>query len=360
MESKFKTWMSKKKIPGAAACIAAGNDIVWNRGFGLANIREKVPFSADQSLFQIASITKTITATATMQLRDCGHFEIDDDINEYLQFPIRNPHHPDEPITFQHLLMHTSSLKDSGFFHPPYTIGDPSVGLKDIVTQIFYPNTNLLGPAGFYKSVPGKIKRYSNAGFALLGYLIEAISGKSLESYLQQKIFEPLEMMETSFYIERLDSRRLVRPYTYANRSLKKLCPGDGDGNLLPHGKKPVVGYNEHALYSYPTLADGMLRTSVNQLAHFMIAMMNYGQFRGNQLLKPQTIAEMIPKSSDGLCWLKIGNYWGHDGRDPGCSTELMFDAGNKIGFIIFANADVGLKKGSRLIRKKAEAQTGS
>ena len=104
----------------------------------------------------------------------------------------------------------------------------------------------------------------------------------------------------------------------------RELCPGDGDGNLLPKGVSPKAGYNEHALYSYPTLADGMVRTSVNQLANFMIAMMNGGRFEGAQLLKEETVKEML--SGKGLCWFRAGDYWGHDGSDPGCETEIQFN----------------------------------
>ena len=176
---------------------------------------------------------------------------------------------------------------------------------------------------------------YSNAGFALLGYLVEVIGKQPLEEYLQQNVYSILGMNETSFYIAKLDRDRQARPYTYAKKLKANLCPGDGDGNLLPEGVSPKVGYNEHALYSYPTLADGMVRTSVNQLAKFLIALMN-GDAR---LLKTETINEMLGDKEQGLGWFKIGDQWGHDGSDPGCSTEMIFDPETKVGSIVFANA---------------------
>jgi CubicO group peptidase (beta-lactamase class C family) len=177
-----------------------------------------------------------------------------------------------------------------------------------------------------------------------------------LEAYLQQNVYRILEMQETSFYVSKLDPERLARPYTYARGRERKLCPGDGDGNLLPKGVSPKAGYNAHALYSYPTLADGMVRTSVVQLANFMIAMLNGGRFGRARLLGQETVNEMF--SGKGLCWFRSGDCWGHDGRDPGCATEMMFNLETRVGFIIFANAEADLKQVKALLKSKAEGAT--
>jgi CubicO group peptidase (beta-lactamase class C family) len=192
----------------------------------------------------------------------------------------------------------------------------------------------------------------------LLGYLVQAIGRQPLEAYLQQNVYGILQMNETSFYISNLDRERLALPYTYARKLKRQLCPGDGDGNLLPKGASPKVGYNEHALYSYPTLADGMVRTSVAQLANFMIAMMNGGRFDGARLLEQETVNEML--SGKGLCWFRSGDDWAHDGRDPGCATEIMFNPETKVGFIIFANAEADLRQVKALLKAKAEGRDGS
>ena len=349
------SWMARQKVPGLAACIAQGDKLVWHDGYGMANVSKRIPFAPDRTLFHIASITKTITATAVMQLRDRGHFHLDEDVGRFLKFPMRNPRHPERPISFKHLLTHTSSINDSDALYSTYSIGDPTMSLEEVVTQYFTMNGSLWSRKNFGNSPPGAIMRYSNAGFALLGYLVEVIGKQPLEEYLQQNVYRVLGMNETSFYIAKLDPDRQARCYTYVRRASASLCPGDGDGNLLPEGVSPRAGYNEHALYSYPTLADGMVRTSASQLANFMIAMMNGGRFGADRVLREETVAEMLDGNERGLGWFKSGDYWGHDGNDPGCSTEMMFDPKRKVGLIILANAQVNLEQVKVLLIAEAE-----
>jgi CubicO group peptidase (beta-lactamase class C family) len=357
LDKEIASWMAKQNVPGLAACIVKGDKVVWSNGYGMANIAKQIPFTPDQSLFQIASISKTFTATAIMQLRDKGLLELDDDVNKFLTFSVRNPKYPDQPITFKQLLTHTSSINDIDAVYSTCTVGDPSTPLEEVVTQYFTATGSLWSRKNYLESAPGEKQHYSNAGFALLGYLVEVIGKHSLEEYLQQNVFRALEMNETSLYIAKLDAEKQARPYTYVKHPKAKLCPGDGDGNLLPEGVSPQVGYNEHALYSFPTLADSMVRTSVDQLANFMIAMMNGGRFGETQLLKEETVNEMLSDKGRGLSWFRTGDYWGHDGNDPGCSTEMMFNPKTKVGFIVFANADVELKQVKALLMAKAEEQ---
>jgi CubicO group peptidase (beta-lactamase class C family) len=358
MDNQIESWMEKQNVPGLAACIVKRDEVVWSSGYGMANLTKLIPFTSDQSLFHIASVTKCITATAIMQLRDRGLLKLDEDINQFLKLSVRNPKHPDKPITFRHLLTHTASISDSDGIDSIYAAGDPTTSLEEVVIEYFTAEGALWTRENYSENAPGARWRYSNAGFALLGYLVEVISKQPLDEYLQQNIFRPLKMNETSFYIAKLDRQRQACPYTYVREATQKLVPGVGDGNLLPEGVSPRVGYNEHALYSYPTLADGMVRTSVQQLANFMIAMMNGGRFADTQLLNEETVNEMLGQHEQGLGWFRTGDYWGHDGGDPGCSTEMMFNPNNKVGLIIFANADVELEQVSALIMDNAEKKT--
>ena len=355
VDQQIKSWMTKRNVPGLAACIVKGNKVVWCNGYGMANIGKKVPFTPDQSLFQIASVSKTITATAIMQLHDKGLLKLDEDVNKFLKFSVRNPNYPDRRITFRHLLTHTSSIRDSDVIYSLCAAGDPTVSLEEVVTQYFTLNGPLWNRKNYAKDAPGTNKRYSNAGFSLLGYLVEVIGEQSFEEYLQQNIFGPLKMNETSLYIVKLNHEKHARAYTYVEKASRNLSPGDGDGNLLPEGVSPRIGYNEHILYSCPTLADSMVRTSVNQLSNFMIAIMNGGRFEKTQVLKEETVNEMLTQE---LGWFKTGDYWGHDGSDPGCSTEVMLNPKTKVAVIIFTNADVRLNWVKALLLAKAEEKT--
>jgi CubicO group peptidase (beta-lactamase class C family) len=352
IDQLIKSWMAKRNVPGLAACIVKGNKVVWCNGYGMADITKKVPFTPDQSLFQIASVSKTITATAIMQLRDRGLLELDEDVNRFLRFSVRNPNCPDRRITFKHLLTHSSSISDSDAIYSLCAAGDPTMSLEEVVTQYFTLQGSLWSRKNYAKDAPGINERYSNAGFSLLGYLVEVIGKQPLEEYLQQNIFGPLKMHETSLYIRKLNNEKQARPYTYIDRAGRRLPLGDGYGNLLPEGVAPKVGYNEHVLYSCPTLADSMVRTSVNQLANFMIAVMNGGQFEETQVLKEGTVNEMLTQR---LGWFRTGDYRGHDGSDPGCSTEVTLNPKTKVGLIIFANADIKLNWVKALLLGKVE-----
>ena len=319
MDNQIESWMEKQNVPGLAACIVKRDEVVWSSGYGMANLTKLIPFTPDQSLFHIASVTKTITATAIMQLRDKGLLKLDEDVNKFLKLSVRNPKHPDKPITFRHLLTHTASISDSDAIYSIYAAGDPTTSLEEVVIEYFTAEGALWNRKNYSENAPGASWRYSNAGFALLGYLVEVISKQPLDEYLQQNIFRPLKMNETSFYIAKLDRQRQARPYTYVREATQKLVPGDGDGNLLPEGVSPRVGYNEHALYSYPTLADGMVRTSVQQLANFMIAMMNGGRFAETQLLNEETVNEMLGRA--------MSRGWAGSGLvTTGATTEAIRD----------------------------------
>jgi CubicO group peptidase (beta-lactamase class C family) len=355
INEQIKSWMAKRNVPGLAACIVKGSKIVWCKGYGMANIAKNAPFTPDQSLFHIASVTKTITATAIMRLRDKGLFKLDDDVNKFLRFSIRNPNHPNSRITFRHLLTHTSSINDRDALYSLCAAGDPTLSLQEVVAQYFTLNGLLWSRENYAKDAPGTNERYSNAGFSLLGYLVEIIGGQTLEEYLQQNIFGPLKMNETSFYIGKLNRNKHAHAYTYAEKDSRQLFPGEGYSNLLPDGLLPIIGYNEHVLYSCPTLADSMVRTSVKQLANFVVAMMNGGRFEETQVLKEATVSEMFVQR---LGWFRSGGYWGHDGSDPGCSTEVTLNPKTKVGLIIFANADIELNWIKALLLAKAEGKT--
>jgi len=362
MDRKIEKWMDKQKVPGLAACIVKGERIVWSNGYGFANLEKRTPFTPDDTVFQIASVSKVFTATAILQLWERGLLDLDQDVTEYLSFEVRNPKYPDRPITFRQLLTHSSSINDTDSLYSWYSLGDPSRSLEEAVAEYFAGGGGFWDQKNFRNSPPGDKQKYSNAGFALLGLLVEKISNQSLEDYLQENVYRPLEMNETSFYLSKLNLEKHACPYTYAKRAPRELCPGDGDGNLLPAGVSPQAGYNQHALYSYPTLADGMIRTSVSQLANFLIAMMNGGRFSGAQFLKEATVREMLRGEEQGLGWYRDedeDDYWSHDGEDPGCSSVMMFNLEMKLGLIILANASVELDRVKTLLLDEAEDEWG-
>jgi CubicO group peptidase (beta-lactamase class C family) len=106
---KISLFMKMAKFPSISACIIKDDDDIWSKGYGyydLKNQKESTPYT----IYLIASVTKTIVGTALMQLWEQDLFDLDEDVNNYLPFDLRNPNFPEEPITFRMLLSHTSSL----------------------------------------------------------------------------------------------------------------------------------------------------------------------------------------------------------------------------------------------------------
>jgi len=114
--------------PSLAAGIIRGNELVWSQAYGYYDI-ENQKAATSQTLYLQASVSKTVTATALMQLYEQGLFRLDDDVNMYLPFSLRNPNHPDVPITIEMILSHRSSLADDNLYWIAlsYIPGDPDV-----------------------------------------------------------------------------------------------------------------------------------------------------------------------------------------------------------------------------------------
>jgi D-alanyl-D-alanine carboxypeptidase len=167
--------------PGLALGIVHNGDLIWGRGYGYANLEQKTPVTLT-TRFRIASITKSFTATAIMQLYDAGQLRLDDPVSTYLDwFDLRYADAP--PITIQHLLTHTSGLpRDATNAH--WTDGQfQSWDELVATTQTRQPT---MPPLADYS--------YSNLGYSLLGGVIEVVSGRSWADYVQAHILDPLEM----------------------------------------------------------------------------------------------------------------------------------------------------------------------
>ena len=130
--------MTAGKIPGLAAAIVQDGKIAWIGTYGFANVEAKRPVTR-RTEFHIASTSKPFTTVLLMQLHAAGKFRLHDDINRYLPFSVRNPASPDEPITFEMLLQHRSSIRDNPTFYEPLWSGgkgDSPIALGDYLRNI--------------------------------------------------------------------------------------------------------------------------------------------------------------------------------------------------------------------------------
>ena len=128
-QTQLDTYIQQKvddlNIHGLSACLIKNGKMAWINSFGFADIYNSNPVTPN-TIFMLASISKTITGTALMQLHERGYFTLEEDVNNYLPFSVNNPNYLSEPITFFQLLTHTSSIRDN-WFQMPYTFGDPII-----------------------------------------------------------------------------------------------------------------------------------------------------------------------------------------------------------------------------------------
>ncbi len=327
--------------PGLAALIIRDGAVVWSANYGLAQVEPPVPVT-DETLFMLASASKTVTAVAILQLWEQGRFGLDEDVNDYLPFRVVNPHFPDVSITFRMLLTHTSSIQDNSgelLGAQGYSDGDSPVSLREWVEGHFAPGGKYYTGSAYMLAPPGSVFEYSNFGFALLGYLVESISGIPFDIYTGQHIFEPLGMSSPGWHLADLGSASVAMPYRCNNDS------SDGRSAFVcqPYGQ-----------YGYPFYPCGSLRTSARQLARFLGAIMNGGELEGVRILQTATVQAMLTPHGPpappamGLCWnglraagyLGEETYWGHPGGDRGVSTLMAFRPSDGTGVILLANGD--------------------
>ena len=317
--------MTQHHIPGLAACIVKKNQIIWTGNYGWAYINLNIPIY-DSTLFQIASVSKTVTGVALMKLYERGRFNLNDNINNYLPFTVRNPFYPDSIITFKMLLTHTSSIQDNWSFMPYFFHMDPPRTLRDYLDDYFTPDSMYYSTQNFSNYPPGSAWNYSNIGIALAGYLVESITGIELSSYCRDSLFASIGMNESSFFYRDLDTMHMAMPYMY-------------NGFYIPYG--------HYSYYDYP---DGMLKTSTIQLARFLIAFMQKGRYGNIRILDSTTVELMVTPQipnldpTQGLVWYKrnLGSriIWGHNGGDLGISTEMFYYPNDTTGILLFTNGE--------------------
>lgn len=329
-EERFDAYIAQQmadaRIPGLSLGIVKGGRLVFAKGYGLAHIEENRPVTAD-TLFQIASVSKLFIATAAMQLYEEGTVDLDEDVNRYLPFSVRNPSFPDHPITLRMLLTHTSSIQDNCDAIPEqYRPGDPTLPLSQLLFDYFDPSGRHYDPDNnFLPRPPGTSYEYANIGATLAAYVLEVASGVPFDRYCKERIFEPLGMTETSWRLADLDPSRIAMPYEIEGRQ------------FVPQGH-----------YGYPHYPAGSVRTSVPQLARFLIAILQKGEIDGTRILQPASVEEMlreqVPGADDpqGIIWYWrfLGGSWdvGHNGSDNGEGACAFFRPDAGVGVLWMMN----------------------
>ena len=217
----LETWLNETidyyHIPGLVIGVVYDQNLVWSDAFGYANLETKEKMTVDHR-FRIASISKTFTSTAIMQLRDAQKIRLDDPIEDYLsRFKIKNSFKNGPKVTIRQILTHTSGLPREAAY--PYWTDHKFPTREQMINAL--PEQEMI-----YE--PETKWKYSNLGMALLGEVISEVSGISYDEYVTKHILEPLKMKATSTqldeqnqvmvavgYLKYLpDSKRIRAPFT--------------------------------------------------------------------------------------------------------------------------------------------------
>jgi CubicO group peptidase (beta-lactamase class C family) len=196
--------MQARHIPGLSASIVIDNDVVWQNAYGYANIQEERKV-VNETLFKIASVSKTLTATCLMQLFEQENFDLHNPINNHLPFNVIHPLYPSTDITFHMLLTHSSGINDNWEFMFHF-VGDSPISFQTFLYEYLVPGGLYYDEANnFCLWKPGTSWKYSNVGVALVGYLVETISGLNFTTYTETNLFIPLDMNESGWYLRDLN-----------------------------------------------------------------------------------------------------------------------------------------------------------
>jgi CubicO group peptidase (beta-lactamase class C family)/D-alanyl-D-alanine dipeptidase len=308
--------MRDKQIPAISIAVVDGDETVLALGFGEA--RAGGDKATADTMYRVGSVSKLFTDLAVMQLAAAGKLDIDADVRKYL--PDFEPPNPfGVPITLRQLMSHQSGLvRESPVGH---YFDDKEPSLADTVKSL--NDTDLV-----YK--PGTRTKYSNAGVSVAGLVVERISGRPFEDYIRDSLLRPLDMPTSSFRMSEAIERQLATAWMRSHHAPRFVAPN----------------------FALGTLPAGNLYSSMSELSHFLIAVLNGGQFRGKSVIDEKTLASMLKPvraSGDRANQYGIGfalgeidghTTFGHGGAVYGYSTQLLGVPDKRVGAVASASLD--------------------
>lgn len=318
-------------IPGAAAAIVDDGAIAWLGTYGYADIESMRPVD-EHTLFIVASISKTITAALAMQLVEAGSLDLDEPVETYLGHPVRHPMHPDVPITTRMLLTHTSGLADSwlALGEVSSTGEDPTISLAEFAEGYATPGGAYYDDRN-WDAQPGTRRSYCNAGFGVVGAVLEAAGGGSFRDQTRAGIFDVLDMDGAGWFIADIDLERAATPYAGATP------------------RSSPLGHAGMAFYPAASL-----RVSITGLSRFLLAMAGGGALDGARILSEESVAETFRlqfpslSSTQALTWYRRhvnGNaYIGHSGATLGGAAQMLLSTDGTHGIILLTNSDAYIR----------------
>jgi len=293
-------------MPGTSVLVARNGDIVYQKGFGYANIEKKIPVTPDTK-FKIGSVSKQFTAAAILKLQEEGRIKTEDKLSKFIpDFPRGNE------VTIYQLLTHTSGIHDYNST-PGLDMTKPVTpqALLDIIKTLPYDFN------------PGDRYLYNNSGYFILGYIVAQLSGKTLSDYLNETFFKPLGMKNTGLYETNIVLNNEAQGYSMSGETAKKadfqeMSWALGVGSIYST-TKDLYKWNE-AIFNGKVLSHTTLKTAFTQ------TLLNSGS-----------------KVDFGLGWFMITNrgliFIQHSGGVSGFSAYLERQPENNLTVCVLLNS---------------------
>lgn len=321
METQFKLL----DISAMTVSIVKDGEVILAKGYGMQDREKGVPVVAETSLFRIGSTSKLFTWTAVMQQVERGNLDLNTDVNEYLK-TFQIPDTFDEPITLKHVLTHTAGFEEGGLGYLINYDPDKPADISQAMATYVPKRINR----------PGAYSSYSNYATALAGLIVQNVSGVSFNEYVEQNIFEPLGMYQTSF-----------------REPLPETIVGD-----------MTIGYRREAGVYEPQPYEiiggfrpaGSVASTATDMAKFMMAHLNGGSLEEAQILRPETTKLMhsvLFQGDDRLGGMAHGFYEqyinghrlvGHGGDTFQFHTDMMIDQEENLGIFVSYQTTTGTK----------------
>ena len=331
--------MTNAKIPGSAYTVFQDETIIYSRGFGSRDLANYLPYTPD-TLNGFGSNSKSFTALAIMLLQEEGKLSIEDPISKYIPVTLGKEN---EPIKIKHLLSHSSGIPNLGnaeilITHLTPDLGPPLIPFsswEDVWLHINGANAEI-------RFNPGEHFYYFNNGYVLLGEIVARVSGMAYEDFIKEKIIKKLGLERTGFLKSDFEhDGNISVPYTSDPKA---------EGPPMPKpGKFPFNKF----IY-----AAGGLISSTNEMAKYIMMMMNKGKYKGNQLFSANIIDEMttgrikttLPDPLPieyGYGWIKTEDFLGdtlisHGGGITGGYSQMAYLQNAKIGITSITNFPPG------------------
>ena len=317
----FTAWLdgqiAYRGLPGVVVGVVAGDDLVWAAGFGFADVAARRPMTP-QTKFRMASHSKLFTAIAIMQLREEGKLRLDDPVSKHLSWFRVEPAAPDDPpITIEHLLTHSSGLPREAGAHWT-TLEFPT---DDEVRNLLPDRQSAFSPEVRWK--------YSNLAYTLAGMIVEQVSGQTWSDYVQQHIFDPLGMRDSS-----------------VDREVEGLAVGYG--RRMPDGSRDVMPFVDARAMGPAT----GITSTVEDMARFVSAQFRTGTREGHRILSTSSLREMHRVRRLENDWSRGSGvgfavtrekdkvYVGHGGGYPGYTTQTTIQLDSRVGVIVLTNTN--------------------